>query len=291
MVDPRSKARIERILNSEFRPDDLLNLLLYARDKHDGRKTVWDVGSFISHSAERDRGASQRAAKDWFTVVGFFMPRFAPGGPHALHGEAMPPTTREYFKIAVNRLPAESIKRDTGLKRSKAYTMMGEISERLTPNPDGTWALPQDLSQKEFDLVKCVASMLVVRPAYDGETLFGEFIDVLRSNGLISREQIREHKDRLRTLLLLYAISAMHNTVIKIDDGIETTLKASPDTHNKSISVDASAPNPNGVGAIFAPLFVAEIDPSAHCAPVMLERRPWDFDIELAPNGKLAPLN
>jgi hypothetical protein len=59
---------------------------------------------------------------------------------------------------------------------------MRGLCNRLKQNPDGTWALPSDVTRTEFSLANCVASVLVVRPAFAAERLVDDFIATLRSN-------------------------------------------------------------------------------------------------------------
>ena len=71
MSDPKSRARVERILSGELRADDLANLFLYARDHCDGRETVKEVGDFVAHHTERTKGVVTRTARDWYAIVIF----------------------------------------------------------------------------------------------------------------------------------------------------------------------------------------------------------------------------
>jgi hypothetical protein len=61
MGDPKSRARVQRLLSGDFCPDDLTGLFLYARDHCDGREPVAEIGHFVAHHSERDMGISQSA--------------------------------------------------------------------------------------------------------------------------------------------------------------------------------------------------------------------------------------
>jgi hypothetical protein len=73
MPDPKSKARVDRLLRGEFRPDDLTGLFLYARDHSDGRETVVDTGNFVANHDERYIGIITRSPREWFAVVRYHM--------------------------------------------------------------------------------------------------------------------------------------------------------------------------------------------------------------------------
>jgi hypothetical protein len=226
MADAKSRARVERLLRGDFRPDDLTGLFLFARDHCDGRESITDIGDFVAHHNERDRGIVTRSTREWFAVTRFHMSAFGPNGPRPFDGQNMPPATRDYFKIAVNRIDAKFILQKTGLRRAAAYQIMLSLADRLTPNADGTWALPRDLTNNELNLAQCVSSVMVVKPAFEAARLFDDFVAALKSNGLITKDEIRDHTDTLRILVQLYAVAAMHNCIVQIGDGTTTQLKA-----------------------------------------------------------------
>jgi len=137
MSDPKSRARVERLLRGEFRPDDLTQLFLYARDHCDGREPVADIGHFVAHHNERDRGIITRSTREWFAVARYHFPRFEPGRFNRIDAQTLPAAAQDYFKIAVNRIDAKSIREKTGLRRADTYKIMLDLSGRLTRNADG----------------------------------------------------------------------------------------------------------------------------------------------------------
>jgi hypothetical protein len=115
----------------------------------------------------------------------------------------------------------------------------------------------------------------------------------LKSNGLITKDELAQHKNNLRDLVQLYAISAMHNCVVQVGDGTTTKLKAHPDLNHKKISVVAAVPDaiafkPNVTVA--SSMFRIDADPANHCHPDLLKNSNWDFEIELDENRQLARL-
>jgi hypothetical protein len=291
MADAKSRARIERMIAGNFRPDDLMHLFLYARDHCDGREAVVDVGDFIAHHSERDKGLITRSTREWFAVARFHWATYNPGQPRQIDGQKMPPATRDYFLIAVNRIDPASIRKATGLNRSNASQSMNQLAERLTKNADGTWALPADLSGTEQSLVECVVSLMVVRGAFEPDRLFDDFLATLKSNGLITKEEIRRYRDDLHALVQLYAVSVMHNCVIQIGDGTTTQLKARAEVGSNEIAVNAAVPMVNMPGVFLsASMFTAKLDPNIHCHPDLLAQRDWNFEIEVAPDKRLSPL-
>ncbi len=293
MADPKSRARVERILRGDFRPDDLMGLFLFARDRCDGRESVAEIGHFIAHHQERDKGIVTRSTREWFAAARFHFSSFGPDGHRRIDVNSMPAATRDYLMGAVNRIDAKFILKETGLRRAAAYELIGDISGRLIQNPNGTWMLPKDITKTELNLVKCLSSYLVAKPAFDADQLFDGFIATLKSNGLINSQELTFSRDNLRTLILLYAVAAMHNCIVQIGDGTTTQLKARPDVLNKTITVDAAVPaavpdRPNVY--ISCNMFVANLDPAVHCHSDLVLGNDWNFEIELTSDKRLSPL-
>jgi hypothetical protein len=289
VVDAKSKARVGRLLHADFRPDDLQNLFIYARDHCDGRRTITDIGAFVAHHNERNKGIVTQSTRDWFAVARYH----ASAHGSQLDWRKMPPTTRDYFRIAANRIEAKLIRDKTGLKQAKANKIMNELAGRLTQNADGTWTLPTNLSADERSLVQCVSSVLVVKPAFEANRLYEDFTATLRSNGLITGTELSTHGETLRALVELFAVAAMHNCVIQVGDGTTTRLKAKPEPDVKQIWVNAPVPGavPNQPRIIIScSMFTADVDPAASCHPDLVANQDWDFEIELSPDKRLSRL-
>jgi len=287
MADPKSRARVERLLRGDFRTEDLTQLFLYARDRCDGREPVAEIGHFVAHHSERDKGIVTRSTREWFAVMRFHAPQLAQPAKQ-LDARAMPPATREYFKIAVNRIDAKIIRSSTGLRRADAYKAMNEIADRLSQNQDGTWSLPANLNPNEVDLINCVISNIVAKPAFLGDRLCDDFTATLKSNGLITNDESRRHKDLIHTLVQLFAVAAMHNCVVQIGDGTTTQLKAR--ALGQEINVNAVVPDAVPGIMIATSMFTAHLDPAVHCHPHLVADGDWAFEIELAQDMRLSPL-
>ncbi|MEH2574427.1 hypothetical protein [Bradyrhizobium sp. AZCC 1708] len=291
MADPKSRARVERLLRGDFRPDDLTNLFLYARDHCDGREPVADIGHFVAHHNERDRGIVTRSTRDWFAVARFHLPSLVPNGAPLISAKAMPPATKDYFRIAVNRIDAQIIRTKTGMRRADAYRMMTDLAARLAQNSDGTWRLPNDLTRTEVRLIKCVASHLVTKPAFEAARLCEDFRATLKSNGLITREELSQHEADIDLLVQLYAVAAMHNCVVQVGDGTTTQLKAAillPTQILVEATVTDAPRNPEH--GLATAIFAANLDPMLHCHPDLLANQTWNFEIELTQDKRLSPL-
>src|SRR5882672_9933150 len=68
------RVRVERLLRSGFNAGDVTYLFLYVRDppiRAQGRETVIDIGGFIAHSGEREKGITTAAANHFTQIARF----------------------------------------------------------------------------------------------------------------------------------------------------------------------------------------------------------------------------
>lgn len=294
MVDPRSRARAQRLLSNTFRPEDLTDLFLFARDHCGGRQTVREIGHFVAHHNERTKGIVTEATRKWFAAGRYFITYNLPSvrARGGVNRDRMPPATKEYFKIAVKRIGKQIIAANTGLQQAFAEKLMSTLVDRLTQNEDGTWRLPKSLTTLEWRLIDCVSSFIRLEPAFPADRLCKEFLSTLTSNGLIDKKQIGD-RNRLDTLIQLYAVSAMHHCVVDVGDGSTTQLNA---RFNSEINrIEVLAPIPDAVPGvpdadIASSMFTANVNPKLHCHEDLLANPNWDFEIELTPDGRLSPL-
>jgi hypothetical protein len=205
-------------------------------------------------------------------------PRFAEGGPYALNGERLPPNTPEFLGATVRRLDNKIIKRDTGLSRLEAQRALPDAIKKLEKNPDGSYRVTPAFTRKEIAIVQCLCSYLTVRPVFESNRLFEDFVATLKSHGLVQKTELRDFA-RLKTAVELYAVSAMHNCDVRLPDGTRMKLEASPRVNEPAVSVMTSAPirnegQPNEVGAVFD-LFTVPGDPSLLCEPELLAVPDW----------------
>lgn len=292
MVDAKSRARVVRLLGDNFRPDDIGNLFLFARERCDGRQSVTDIGDFVAHHNERNKGVITDHVRGWATTARFFLETFTPNGPRRPHARfRMPSYLPRFLRASVTNIGPRHIRQKTGMSQVEAQSIIEKVLERVTKNEDGSWAIPAELTPREESVLACVMSVMVVKPVFTAEKLCDDFRSTLKSNGLISKEELRTHTARLDTIVQLFAISIMHKSEIVLEDGSRIVLKAH--IEEDSISVGAAVPvdlqNPKKF-FVNANIFQSKLEPSDFCDAFLLENLNWEFDIELNPGMKIAPL-
>jgi len=289
MPDPKSRLRVQRLINGDFRPHDLTNLFLYVRDHCGDRAEVRDIGDFVAHPYERKKGLVTRSTREFFLSARYMLAQFG-GERQPLDGSRLPPEAKDYFQIAANRNGHDYLRRETGLGAREADLMLSSLAERLIENLDSTWSLPFDCTEIELNLVKCISSRLVSQPAFEGAHLVDGFLTTLKRNGLISDDEIQENRQKLSDVIQLFAVASMHHCIVQIYNNSTCQLVAAIDPEG-SISVLAEVPVTHWNGRVkryLSAIFISDCDPSTHCHPDLLSES-WNFEIELGPDRKLHP--
>lgn len=281
------RARVERLLNGDVRGDDLSRLLLFTRDHCDGRRTVKEIGDFIAHHTDRNKGLVTDEARDWFLTTSFVMPRLQ--GDRILDLAKLPPNIAKVLAASYRRLDARILRDHAGLRYADAYKMLPEIFKKLAANRDGTLSVTHAHTASELRLIETLLSYIVSRPAFDAEKLFSEFEASLRSNGLVKKEE-RDRFATVRPALALLAVAEMHNCTLELEDG--SNCKLSANISDGTLAVYAPVLIPGTTVFVSQAIFTTSLQAANYCSEPLLERpEPWTMDLEpLFPRIMIGPL-
>jgi hypothetical protein len=307
MPDPGMRARVKRLLGGDFRSDDLTRLFLFARDRCDGRESVQEIGDFVAHHDERSKGLITRTTRDWYITAWYYFLNMQ----RPLDRSRLPANYPEFLQASLRRTEIQILKTKAGVSRADARKLLTSAIHKLVSNGDGTFAMSPLHTKKEVSLLECLGANLSARPAFDGNRLFEDFIMTLKSNGLIERAEIREFQ-KLYPAVSLFAITVMHNCIIKIDDGSRISLTVSENAAPKGklevmagvpvllLKIDNAMPF---AGAIPIPgrqesvivlalaMFSTDLDAAEHCTTELLEApKPWNMALEVTGDIRLGIL-
>jgi len=268
---------------------------LFARDRCDGRETVQEIGDFVAHHSERTKGITTRGAREWFTISQF-IPFLA--GIGKLHGSHLPSNFPAFLRATYKRIDAKGFKENTRIRYADGYRLLESAVKKFTKNADDTLSISADHTAAEIELIKHLSSVLVSKPAFDIERLFSDIRDTLKSHGLLKKEEMKSFAG-LRPAIGLFAVSLMHNCTIQIDDNSSSQLKAHAPAGglievyaygSAAIHSPPQYPEPKTL-SFASPIFVTGLASDDYCDPGLLaEPHPWEFDIEVNQNMKLAKL-
>jgi len=294
MPNPEMRNRVERLLNGDFRVDDLTRLFLYARDRCDGRQAVREVGDFVAHRDERTKGTVTRTARDFFSIVRFIAPRFDPDQRNrrkVLDLQRLPSCTPDFLRATLRGLDNSYLRREAGMTLTRAKKELAKIIVGLIRNPDGTHTLRQ-YDQYQAKLFECLCSVMVVRPAFSDVMLFRELQATLKSQALLTRRELVLF-ERLRPAISLFAVSVMHQCDVIMEDGSTIALQATKADQGR-VGVLAAVPayrigERNEVSLAFS-IFQSDLDARMYCQTRLRETPDWDFAIEVTPDMQLAAI-
>jgi len=282
MVDARSRARVERMIAGDFRPDDLTHLFLYARDRCDGRESVQEIGDFAAHHAERTKGIITRSTRDWFAIAHFAVWQFA--NPN-LDIRRLPAFFLNFLWATFRRIDLKTLRAESGLSHEKATKLLKSAIRKFSQdNNTGSYSLTDVLTQCEHSLLNLLVTRIIVKGAFTGDRLCDDFIATLRSNGVLSSAEIARAVS-LRPAIQLFAVSIMHNCTVVMEDGSRVSLQATPS--GGRIAVIATIPVPNSV-RFASEMYSTDLPADQWCeSELMALGDPWQREIELKQSGKL----
>lgn len=285
------RARIERLLRGDIRNEDLTRLFMFAGDHADGYPTIAEVRHFVAHP-NRDKGIVTEAVRDWFAHARFVFNRFGPGGPHPYDGGKLPRTAPRFFRIAVDRIGHDIFWKRTRHRPKEARMVLSSVAGRLVANPDGTWSLPPIVTRQEMQLIECAIGHLVTKPAFTGEALANEMVRLLKSNGLVSAEELRAQSNRISEIVQLYGVTVLHNANVSVDEQENCRLAISFSLKYDDFGVDAVVPDiidEYPATSVSTLIYKTNLKWRAHVTQELLEA-PETCSIELNQDGRLVPL-
>lgn len=122
------RIRVDRLLRSDLRVEDLTSLFLAMRDHCEGRECVREVGDFVAHRNTRTRGIITCCARDFFATLRFVFPQPKP----PLDLTNLPKNFSDLLFAAFRRTDNSLLREKLGLKRVKAERNLEDLRKRLT---------------------------------------------------------------------------------------------------------------------------------------------------------------
>jgi hypothetical protein len=285
MVDANLRIRVERLLKGDIRIEDLTTLFLALRGRCDGREILTEMGDFVAHRDERNKGIVTQACRDYFTSLRLFLDHSSGANPVTL--DDLPSNFADALYGSFRRTDNGVIKDETGLKRSAAELLLKGILKRLLKTNDNkiflAWPTNDDVA-----LINCLIRRTSGKAMFTDDMLFEEFSASLAMNGLLKPKERRQLRLR-KNAITLYAVSHMHQCVVDLGDGTKAKLFARSNIGGDCFGIVASAPvrSFTVVGAMFQ----TGMNLDEACEPDLLTAvDQWEFGFELTPKGTLTQL-
>jgi hypothetical protein len=282
------RHRVERLLNGQFIVDDLIRLFLFLRDRSFGNNLVREIGDFVAHADERQKGVVTDDLRDFFAWLRFKLPNLN----KKIGLQDLPPRFPEIACANVKRLDSNALKKDSGLTPNIAQRMMRSIMKKFVPIPTGGYTLTSPLTNNEAALLRVAISYIVAKPVFQDNALITQMRSVLTKNGLLNQD---EHCKfcLLKPSIVLFAITAMHQCTILLDSPPPADLMAerTADGTLGVLAMAACVTDEVPAAYIAVPIFSTTLAAQDWCEQSLLDGQwKWEFPIELSPDRKLRRL-
>jgi hypothetical protein len=283
-IEKEMRARVLRLLENDYRCEDLARLLMYTRDPPEDlrRPLVTEIGNSIAHPRGRERGLLTTAAKDFFATTTFIVYAGENGG---INFESLPEFFIPHMEAMARCVGPKYLESTTGLKSQGAAVQTAKsILTRLKKNEDDSYALPRDLTPIEKDLIASFCASSITPRPLDSNMFFKDFTDILVGAELLQGDERVPFETNIRIPVILFAIAAMHHHAINMHGSKRGVLMAAADKFNNlttlfSTSINLADGGPATFGSRF---YVTDLAVDDCCDGNFPLDRTWNFPIELS---------
>jgi hypothetical protein len=274
----------------KLRVEDLTTLFLALRDRAGGRQSIVDVGDFVAHREERNKGYVTKAVRDFFVRIRFVIERNE--RPPSIYD--LPPYIGEYLEAAARHMDYKAAK---GARRFTRVNVTNALPALLScvMTSAGRCYLWPSISDELIDLFNFLAGNLTFKPLFTENVLFDELCDALVENGLLKKGEI-PNLLHIKGAVALFALTHMHQCFVKLGGEVKGYLEASAyGGGSNQIAVLATVPAMDSKGvrishAIFLTDRTIAADCDANLAHLDPQNPVWTYPLELAPDKKLRRL-
>lgn len=279
MIADDLRMRTGRLLAGQRRVDDLDRLFLGLRDRHHGKESVREIGDFVAHRAERQKGLVTQVARDVFTSVSVWSLGFR--NKKAEISDIVR-AAKANFRLASD----QQLKDGCGLRRP--------VVKRRLDSGLAKFERGETITDEEMAVLLYLGNRFIWKPAFNDGQLLSEFCEVMRKNAIIDAGDVSA-LENVRAFITLYAITCMHGSVIQFDGDMRGELLAGFANRDRLLEVKVQIRFDDMPKPILAPIcmFLTSLQPDAHCEPALLlfqgEWLPgvWSKPIEINARGKL----
>lgn len=279
MIDDDLRMRVRRVLAGQRRVDDLDRLFLGLRDRHHRNESVREVGDFVAHRAERQKGLVTQVARDVFTSVSVWSLGFR--NKKAERSDIVR-AAKANFRLASD----QQLKDGCGLRRP--------VVKRRLESGLAKFERGETITDEELTVLLYLGNRFIWKSAFNDDQLFSEFCEVMRKNAIIDVGDVSA-LENVRAFITLYAITCMHGSVIQFDGDMRGELLAGFANRDRLLEVKVQIRFDDMPKPILAPIcmFLTSLQPDVHCEPALLSFQGdwlpgvWSKPIEINARGKL----
>jgi hypothetical protein len=277
MLDADLQKRVQRLLRGERRSDDLDRLFLGLRDRSHGRESVREIGDFVAHRDQREKGPVTQKARDVFLSFHSWF-RIRAGQPFDL--AHIRKVSAANLRVATD----DQIAARLGLTRSVAKSVLEQALRKLEKGKDAT--------PRERLAVDYFGGAFIWNPAFTDAIVTDDLASLLVKTGFLAVAD-RPAFEAMSPFIALYVITLIHGSTVLLDDGGRAALVAGFDNQQARLEVKARLEFNDLGKPMTAPvcMFWTSLNGADHVAEI-LRANPdeWGGPLEIDGDGRLAPL-
>ncbi|WP_375415549.1 hypothetical protein [uncultured Bradyrhizobium sp.] len=256
MIDDDLRLRAKRLLDGQRRADDLDRFFLDLRERTHGRASFREIGDFVAHRGQRDKGPLTQIARDVITSVSVWSLGFR--GKRPTYPE-LALAARANFRLASDK----QLKDGCGLRRPAVKRILDAALPRLE--------VGGPIQDEELPILLYLGNRFIWKPAFTDEQVIKEFCDVLILNRIVSGKDRRGLQD-VGNFIILHALARMHGTTIALETGGSAELLAGYANQHGHLEVKVQIEFNDALKPISSPvcMFLTKLKPEEHCDATLL---------------------
>lgn len=270
------RKRVERYLRGDCRVADLDRIFLGLRDRCHGLASIREIGDFVAHRDQREKGAVTDTVRDIHLSLDSWLHQ----------GEGRFPDLAKAKRIcAANLRTATDAQLDArlGLRRELVRSVLAQAIRKMEADRF------EKVTKREQAVFNYLAGAFIWNPAFTDEQVGGDLAALLTKAGALRPEE-RAAFDANHDFLALYVTALMHDSAVVMDDGSRFELFAGFDNDQRRIEVKALIELAGWGKRVTAPvcIFWTRLIGTDHCSDDLAAiPGKWSGAIEIDPSRRL----
>lgn len=270
------RQRVERYLRGDCRVADLDRIFLGLRDRCHGLASIREIGDFVAHRDQREKGAVTDTVRDIHLSLDSWLHQ----------GEGRFPDLAKAKRICAANLRTATdaqLGARLGLRREVVKSVLTQAIKKIEANRF------EKVTKREQAVFNYLAGAFIWNPAFTDEQVGGDLAAFLTKTGALRPEE-RAAFDANHDFLALYVTALMHDSAVVMDDGSRFELFAGFDNDQRRIEVKARIELAGWGKRVTAPvcIFWTSLIGTDHCSDDLAAiPGKWSGAIEIDPSGRL----
>jgi hypothetical protein len=221
----KAKRLLERLQAGNFDDNDVDSLFMKLREFSTGHAVFREIADFVAHNRARNRGLTNDSV--YGTYLSFrYVTEYSLSNNKLTVDHDIPAWIHDLMLMQIERCGQNELKGKFGLSRDRAKKKIGLLYKRDENDRTKCRYTKRNIDDKTFKFLKFILGSIRIHPAYTQEDIIEEFVEVLRTNELLtecSPGDIRNQGDKI----MIAVLCLLHKTNFDLKNNIKGTCKIS----------------------------------------------------------------